>query len=418
MFKVIKLSFESFLFAVRSVFINKLRTILSLLGITIGIFAIISVFTIVDALESKIRDSVASLGSDVVYVMKWPWTEENNAEYQWWKYVNRPVPTIQEYYAIKDRFTRAGEVAFVITPRATVKYKERQIDDVTVNGVTEGFENLRDFEIAGGRYFTDFELTSGKNLTIIGDKIAADLFPGENPLDKTITIEGHKTRILGVLKKEGKNSFGDSNDEAVITPVNHMRNVLNIRSESMNPMICIQALPGVSVEELKDETRMLMRSVRRLKPGADDTFALNQMDMISGQLDAIFSTLNLAGWIIGIFSLLVGGFGIANIMFVSVKERTSIIGIQKALGARQYFILLQFIFEAVLLAVAGGIIGLLLVFGGTLVVNQITDFGISLTTGNIVMGISISSVIGLIAGFSPAWTAARLNPVEAINTSF
>jgi putative ABC transport system permease protein len=418
MLKVLKLSIESFLFALQSVFINKLRTILSLLGITIGIFSIISVFTIVDSLESKIRQSVASLGSDVLYVMKWPWTEENNAEYQWWKYVNRPVPNIQEYYALKERISRAKATAFVIATSGTIKYKEFSVENARVYGVSEDFDQLRNFDIAVGRYFTEFELQNGKNICVIGDKIASELFAGIDPLDRIITVEGHKTKVVGVLKREGQDAFGDSYDEAILGPVNHMRNIVNIRSESMNPMICVQAEDNVSIDELKDEVRMIMRSIRRLKPGADDTFALNQMDMLSGQLDQIFKTLNIAGWVIGIFSLLVGGFGIANIMFVSVKERTNIIGIQKALGAKRYFILLQFIFEAILLAIAGGITGLLLVFAGTLLVNANSDFGIALSLGNIMMGITISSLIGFIAGFSPAWTASRLNPVDAMNTTF
>ncbi|MFW5644358.1 MAG: ABC transporter permease [Bacteroidota bacterium] len=418
MFKVIRLSLESLQFALNAVVVNKLRTLLSLLGITIGIFAIISVFTIFDSLEMNIRQSISSLGNDVIYVQKWPWTEEPGKEYQWWQYVNRPVPSIQEYEKMKDRLTLAQEVAFMVSTNVTVKYQENSVDNATFIGASEGFEDIRDFDIQQGRYFSDFELLSGKNYSIIGHDIAKELFGNTNPINKEITIRGYKTRIIGVFEKEGQDNFGDSMDESVLGPVNHVRNLVNIRSESMNPMIWVKARDGVSNKELMAEITMVLRTLRRLKPNAENNFALNQTSMLDNQLDQFFSTMNIAGWFIGIFSLLVGGFGIANIMFVSVKERTNIIGIQKALGAKFYFILLQFVFESVILALAGGIIGLLFVFAGTLVVNALTTFEITLTMGNIVTGILISSLIGLISGISPAYSAARLDPVDAINTSF
>ena len=418
MLKAILLSIESLIFALNAVAVNRLRTLLSLLGITIGIFAIISVFTIVDSLEMNIRKSISSLGSDIVYIQKWPWTSEDGREYQWWQYVNRPLPTIQEYEEMKRRLTRAEELAFVVSTETSVKFKDNQIENVSFFGTSEGFENIRNFDIQKGRYFSAYELTSGTAVAIIGHEIANKLFGNLDPINQLMTIRGYKVKVIGVFEKEGKDNFGDSMDEAILVPVNHVRNVVNIRSESMNPMIWVRAKSQVSIDELMAEIRMVMRSMRRIKPNADDNFAMNRTSMLSNQLDQFFATLNIAGWFIGIFSLLVGGFGIANIMFVSVKERTNIIGIQKALGAKFYFVLLQFIFESVILAIAGGIIGLLLVFTGTLLVSNLTDFTISLTPGNIISGLTISSFIGLISGIAPAYSAARMNPVEAINTTF
>ncbi|MGC9341862.1 MAG: ABC transporter permease [Bacteroidales bacterium] len=418
MIKVLRLIFESLLFALNAVVVNRLRTLLSLLGITIGIFAIISVFTIFDSLEANIRESISSLGSDIIYVQKWPWTEEDGQDYQWWQYVNRPVPNIQEYEELRDRLTRAEEVAFVVSTNTNVKFRDNQIENINFFGTSEGFESIRDFEIQRGRYFTDFEMISGKNIAIIGHEIANQLFGNLDPVNQLISIRGHKIKVIGVFEKEGKDNFGDSMDETILVPINHVRNVVNIRRESMNPMIWVKAAENVSNEELIAELRMILRSIRRLKPTAEDNFALNQTSMLNNQLDQFFGTLDIAGWFIGIFSLLVGGFGIANIMFVSVKERTNMIGIQKALGAKFYFILLQFIFESVLLAIAGGTIGLLLVFSGTVIINQITEFTISLTLGNIVSGLTISSIIGIISGIAPAYSAAKLSPVNAINTTF
>jgi putative ABC transport system permease protein len=418
MLKVIRLAYESLNFAIRAVVVNRLRTLLSLLGITIGIFAIISVFTIFDSLEKNIRESISSLGSDVIYIQKWPWTEESGREYKWWQYLNRPVPTIPEYEELKRRSTTAEYFCFVISPQSAVQYEKKQIDDISIMGVSEGFEKIRSFDIEKGRYFSDFEMKSGRNYAILGSKVANELFGEINPLEKTITIRGIKVKVLGVMETEGQNNFGNTMDESLILNINFVRNLVNIRGESMGSTIWVKGKPEINNEALYDEMRMLMRSIRRLKPEEADNFALNRTSMLNNQLEAIFGTLNIAGWIIGVFSLLVGGFGIANIMFVSVKERTNLIGIQKALGAKRYFILLQFIFESIALAIAGGIIGLLLVFGGALIMVHALDFSVSLSLGNIILGISISSAIGLISGFAPAWQAARLNPVEAINTSF
>ena len=418
MLAILKLIKESFIFALQSVAVNKLRTVLSLLGITIGIFSIISVFTIVDSLEINVRESLNSLGSNIIYVEKWPWTEENGADYQWWKYMNRPVPNYQEYEMIRDRSSRAEDVCFLVSANVKAKFGNNTLDNTRLFGVSRDVEKVRAIELAQGRYFTNFEINNGRSLAVIGYSVAKNLFPNMNPLDKTVIVEGYKSKVIGVITREGKSGFNESMDEAMIIPVNAIRNVRDIRNENMNPSIWVRAKSNVSQDELKDELRMILRSYRRLKPNSEDNFALNQTSLISRQLDGFFKTLNIAGWFIGIFSLLVGGFGIANIMFVGVKERTHQIGIQKSLGAKRFFILNEFLFESVLLGASGGIIGLLLVWIGVIMINYSTDFVISLTLGNIFLGIFVSSFIGLVSGLAPAWTAARMDPVTAINTTF
>lgn len=397
---------------------NKLRTILSLLGITIGIFAIISVFTIVDSLETNIRTSLNSLGTNIVYVQKWPWTEENGAEYQWWKYVNRPVPTFEEYREIEYRSVLAEDVGFVVSTSKTLKYENNKIDNSRIIGVSNNIEKIRSIELEEGRYFTSFEINSGRNIAVIGHSIASNLFPNTDPIGKTLRVGGFKLKVIGIISKEGKATFSDSMDESIILPVTFIRNVIDIKSEDFNPELWVKARQNISNEELIDELRQILRSVRRLKPNAEDNFALNQTSMLSNSLDSFFKVLNMAGWFIGLFSLLVGGFGIANIMFVGVKERTTQIGIQKALGAKRFFILFEFLFEAVLLSVFGGAVGLFLVWSGTMIINMLSGFSIDLTIGNIILGLGISSIIGLISGLAPAWKAARMDPVTAINTSF
>lgn len=398
---------------------NRLRTALSLLGITIGIFAIIAVFTIVDSLEMNIRESVSSLGDNVVYVEKWPWAPEEGQEYTWWKWMNRPVPTIKETEHIKRKSRTAEETCFVSATNSLVKYKNNSVDNTTIIGASDGFQNIRSFEIEQGRYFTPFEVEGGRNIAVIGCDLADELFEGLDPIDKRIKVAGFNVDVVGVTKKEGKGTFDDNNlDELVILPVNFMKGFVDIRRERNNPQIWVKAKPNATVEELQDELRVLLRSYRRIKPQEDDSFALNQTSLINNQLDQVFKVINAAGFFIGIFSILVGGFGIANIMFVSVKERTHIIGIQKAIGAKNYFVLMEFLFESVLLSLAGGIVGLLIVAAGTLLINLSGDFKLYLTASNIILGISISSVIGLISGFAPARQAARMDPVIAINTTF
>jgi putative ABC transport system permease protein len=278
---------------------------------------------------------------------------------------------------------------------------------------------LRNFEMEKGRYFSPYESKNGRNAVILGNDIATQLFGTIDPLGREVVISGYKLTVIGVIKKEGAGGLGDSGmDKAVVVPVGFVRNILNIRDDRLNPNIMVKAAPGVSMMELEDDLRYIIRSFRRLKPTAPDNFSLNRASMISQGFEGVFAGINLGGWIIGGFSILVGGFGIANIMFVSVKERTHIIGIQKALGAKKNFILLQFLNESVLLSLTGGVLGLLLVFSGTLVVAEFTEFAIRLTAGNIVLGLIVSAVIGIVSGFAPAYAAARLNPVEAISTSF
>ncbi|HOK60769.1 MAG: ABC transporter permease, partial [Tenuifilum sp.] len=404
---------ESMQFAYQSVKANKLRTFLSLFGITIGIFAIISVFTMIDSLEKNVRDSLQALGKKVVYVQKWPWG--GNEEYPWWKYLNRPEPTLSDLEEIRRKSLLTDAACFNVAYNKQLKYNGNNIPDATIYGISTDFDKIRTFDLSEGRFFNQFEINSGRPYAIIGSDIAKDLFQGANPLDKTIKIGGQKVTVIGVFAKEGKSAIGENSlDNMVIIPLNLARTMVDLRNSG--PWIMVKAKDDTSVEDLIDELRGILRAHHRLKPLDEDDFALNQIDLLKDSLDSIFASINFAGGFIAFFSIIVGGFGIANIMFVSVKERTSQIGVQKALGAKRYFILIQFLYEAVLLAVAGGVIGLLLIFIGTLAVTHGLDFNVSLTLSNIIRGLLISAVIGIVSGFVPAWVASRLSPVEAINT--
>jgi putative ABC transport system permease protein len=401
--------------AFHAVKVNKMRTILTLLGITIGIFSIIAVFTTVDSMESSIRESISSLGDNVVYVQKWPWSFEN--DYKWWEYLKRPVPKISEYEEIVHKAQTVELAAFSVSTIRQVKYKKNSYENGVIWANTHQFNEIRSFEIEKGRYFSYYESQSGKNLAIIGTKIANELFDKEDPLDKYIKIEGRKIKVIGVIKKEGSGIFG-SFDEIVLLPMNYARNIFDVRSENLDPFIMVKAKPSIPLDQMKEELRNIMRNKRSIRPLQADNFALNQASIIVKGISQIFIVINIAGWLIGGFSIVVGGFGIANIMFVSVRERTNQIGIQKALGAKKIFILFEFMYEAVMLALSGGTIGLLLVYGGTALVSHMAGFNIDLTMGNILLGVFVSIIIGIVAGLAPALVASRLNPVEAINTTF
>ncbi len=397
--------------------VNKLRTLLSLLGITIGIFAIISVFTVIDSLERYIRNSLNALGNNLVYIEKWPWAPpEGETEYPWWKYINRPAVTPEETEELMRRSRLADNAVFTMGFNRMVRYGNRHIDDAEVLASTYPLDDLWNLKVSQGRYFTPSEMQSGAPLALIGSEIANRLFEGLRPVGKSLKVQGYQIRIIGVYEKTGQDMFNTSMDKRLHIPVVTSYNLIDVRNRDQGQSICVRAKAGTDQDEFRASTEALMRSVRRLKPLEENNFALNEVNFIATRFDAFFKVFNLAGWIIGSFSILVGGFGIANIMFVSVKERTKIIGIQKSLGAKRFFILLEFIFEAVILSLMGGIMGLLLVLGATLIFNFVADMTLRLTVTNILLGIFISGIIGFLAGLLPARSAARLDPVVAMNS--
>ncbi|WP_108868086.1 ABC transporter permease [Aquimarina aquimarini] len=406
---------ESFNFAVNALVNNKLRTFLSLLGVTIGIFSIIGVLAAVDSLKQEIKGSISSLDNSTIYVMRFSFGPTDIPQ---WKREQFPDVTFEEYQYIKRSMPNVKATSFILNVgEETIKYEDNSVSNVQVAPVTNDYYDIEELQVVNGRFYNEQESVAGAPVIVIGDQIANSLFGGVDPIGKKVRLYGRKLTVIGVLKKEGTGLFGDSKDTVVILPVNLVRRMYGDNNKSVFPAIIIKPESDIDTPEFVALLKQKIRAHRGLKPDEVDDFFVNQLQGFTDFIDNITSTMSTIGGFIGMFSLLVGGFGIANIMFVSVKERTNLIGIQKALGAKKRFILFQFLFEAIILAVFGGLIGLILVWLISISASQFTgDFQFILSGSNMFWGMFSSTIIGLIAGILPAISASRLDPVEAIRT--
>ncbi|MCB0705113.1 MAG: ABC transporter permease [Saprospiraceae bacterium] len=414
---LLKIIFESFAQAFQQLRANKLRSFLSLLGITIGIFCIIGVQSAVDSLENNIRGSIEKLGDDVLYIQKMPWNEDPGENF--WKYQRRPNPSYEDYELIRERVTSAGLADYhVFIGEKTLKFGSSSVEGAFVLAVTYDCADLFKLEFEKGRYLTPSEYHYGSNKVVIGHTVAEQLFGAIDPVGREVRLMGHKLEVVGVIKQSGRDILKVMNfDEVVLLGYSTASKISNIQNNNpFGSSVNVKAAEGVSIQELKDELTGALRAHRRLRPREENDFALNNVSLLANILDNIFGVINLAGLFIGIFALLVGMFSVANIMFVSVKERTSIIGIKKALGAKQYIILMEFLVESVILCIIGGLFGLLFVYLITIPLSAALPLDFYLSTGNIIYGIVWSVVVGVLSGFIPAYQAARMNPVDAMRS--
>ncbi|UTA67232.1 MULTISPECIES: ABC transporter permease [Emticicia] len=414
MIKFFFLVFESFRFAAQALRANLFRTMLSLMGVTVGIFSIIGVLTMVDSLEANIKSSLNSIGTNVIYVQKWPWLF-SNGDYPWWKYFMRPEPKYNEYKYLKENLEHAQAGAMMdFAGNVTCRRANNSIDALC-QGITYEFNEITEVPINNGRYFAPQEIESGKNVAVLGAEIAETLFPDTDPIGKTFKMKGQNIVVIGVQEKKGKQiaDFGGEPDQKVLIPFLAHKRIFS-SGELTGDIVFKGYDSDEGLYELEGEITGLLRTKRGLRPSQEDSFALNRPEAAAAMLGQLFGTIRVSGIAIGFFALLIGGFGIANIMFVTVKERTNIIGIQKSLGAKNYFILFQFLFESIFLCVVGGLFGLLLVY--LISFLPLGSLDIILSYRNIVLGLVVSSSIGILFGIIPAWQAARLDPVIAIRS--
>jgi putative ABC transport system permease protein len=405
---------ESFGFALNALRNNKLRTLLSLLGVTIGIFSIIAVLAAVDSLDRKIKKDLSSLDKNTIYLMRFSF---GPSEIPQWKREQFPNVKYDEYEFLKSSMNDVDQMAFqFFVNRESIKYQSATVSDINVVPVSHEFIEIEGLEFDEGRFYNESESNSGSAVIVLGNEIASGLFEGVNPIGKNIRLYGQRFTVIGVLKKQGAGIFGDSNDTSIFIPVNFLRRMYGDNNDALTPVILIKPEKGVDMDAFKAELTQKLRNYRGMKTDEINNFFINVLSGFTDLIDGIVGQMNVVGWIISGFSLLVGGFGIANIMFVSVKERTNLIGIQKSLGAKNRFILFQFLFEAVILSVIGGVVGLLLVWIISLILTKALDFEFVLSASNVLLGTSLAAIIGLISGILPAITASKLDPVEAIRT--
>jgi putative ABC transport system permease protein len=414
MFRFIEIVWSSFKMALSEFRSNKLRTFLSLFGITVGIFCIIGVLATVDSLKYNIKQSVSSLGANTIYIQKRPWG--SGGPNDWWKYNNRPSPKYEESVLLKKRVNYAENVGFITFGSNNIEYEDVQLTSVTWYAVSEGYVKIQPLDIQYGRYLSDAEFINGSNSIIMGYTNAENLFVNpQNAVGKAVEINGHKMNIVGVPKKYGNTNFGGWDfDNIVLMPYRTARNLTN---EALSEgFIMVQGKEGVPVTEVKLELDGAYRSVRKLSPTQLDNFALNEISSANSFLDSIFSGVNLGGWFIAGLSLLVGMFGVANIMFVTVRERTGQIGLKKAIGAKRGSIMTEFLLESAFLCILGGAMGLILVFILTKFISSFFGFPIFISLNILAIAITICVVTGVLAGIIPAFIAARMDPVVAIRS--
>ncbi|MCZ7555626.1 MAG: ABC transporter permease [Bacteroidia bacterium] len=385
---------------------NKMRSILTTLGIVIGVVVVTLMATVIEGLGMALDKSISSLGADVYYLSKWDWFGS-----EWWKSRNRKDVTFREAELLKDQLHIAEAVVPVVsTWQQTMKYRNRSVKG-NINGTEPAYELTSGVVPADGRFFNEYEAAAGRPVCVIGADVASNLFEREDPLGKTIKIGGFSYRIIGVLEKEGEflgTSFFSKDTQAFIPAENFLKMFGSNRSIDIH----VKMFPGVDKEDAKEEMIGVFRSIRGVKPGEEIDFGVNTQDFLKQIFDSVVSTIGVVGFLITSLSLLVGGVGIMNIMFVSVKERTREIGTRKALGAKRRSILFQFLVEAATLCLLGGLIGLALSFPLSLIIDEVLPSKMPVWV--VVLSLTISIGVGLISGIIPAWTAARMDPVDAL----
>lgn len=400
---------EGLLISFRAIRANKMRSILTTLGIVIGIFAVTTMSTAITGLRNAFIQSISSFGSDIFYVEKFDWFSNGD----WSLMRNRKDITMDQYEKLKNQL---GNTVEAVVPNlrsfgSTVKYKGKSGSTTMNIGTTAEYIKTTGAFPAYGRFMSDLEVKSASQVCIVGQDIVDNLFSGEDPINKVIKMDGMPLKIIGVLEKQGSGFMGGfSLDGQVILPINTFRKIFGSSRESLR--INIKVTDINKMPEVKMEIRDIMRSIRKVPYSKPDDFGINQQEALTQMYDSIVGVVAIAGLIITALSLFVGAIGIMNIMFVSVKERTREIGIRKAIGAKTWSILLQFLAEAAIICMMGGIIGILLAFPVSLIINQFIPT--SMPIHIVLISFLISGVVGLVSGFLPAYKASKMNPVEAL----
>lgn len=414
MFKQLGILWNSFKMALQELKGNKLRTFLSLFGITIGIFCIIGVLATVDSLEQKVQNDIKALGTNTIYIDKWSYG--GGPDYPWWKFVKRPSPKFEEIKIIKEKSQLYSNAAMLVERTVNVSYKDNLLNGVNMYGVSEEFDKIQTIDISYGRYLNDAEFTYGTSSVIIGTQVAEELFgKPEKALGSEISYGGRRLSVIGVIKKQGQSMGGGFDyDKCLMVSYRYFATIYN--PDINQPKILVQGKANIPSSALQEELVGIMRQIRKLSPTQEDDFTCNDIAVFSEQIKGFFGQVSAGGWAIAGLSLIVGAFGVANIMFVTVRERTSQIGLKKAIGAKKGTILTEFLIESAFLCIFGGLIGVFLVWLLALGLSSVLPFPIFISGNIISLALSICIILGVISGIVPAFIAARMDPVVAIRT--
>ena len=391
--------------AVSTLWARKLRALLTTLGIVIGIVSVTSMFTVINGIEGAFNRSMSIIGDDALFVQRTPWF----AFEEWWKLRNRPPVTDDLVPFLRARSKTAAAIVPLTGTSLTVSRGRDDAEGVGVTGTTAAYVDTGGADIAEGRSFSEAEADAGRAVVVLGSDVVAALFPGEDPVGKPVRIGGQRFEVVGVTVKRGSFLGLQSADNDATVPIRAYRRLF---AADRDIAVKIRVRDGITLDAAEEEIHGLVRIWRGLDPLEDDNFAVNRQD----QFRELVSTMRVATYGVGLFltalSLLVGGIGVMNVMFVSVKERTREIGVRKALGATRRAILLQFLIEAVLICCLGGVIGVSLAAGVAVAIDQV--FTAELSGGTVALAFLICGVVGVAFGLVPAWQAARARPIDAL----
>ncbi len=417
--KLFRVLGETLKLTLQQLWLNKLRTFLSLFGITVGIFSIIAILTAVDALKNNINQSINSMGDNVLFVNKWAWTFSGPSDYPWWKYFQRPNVSYENYKYVQAKSKLAEYVSFEIGPRQQpeISFRDKKTHKAQISAVADNYGKVLQLDIEKGRFLSGMDIGNGLNVCVIGKDIADKLYKNvPNPVGMELKMDGRQLTVIGVIAGKGQDLLGFNYDKSVIVPLDYYERNFSCDENMIDKTLEVRTRKGVSLEEMQNELIGIMRVSRKLRPKQEDNFSINQLSVIAKGFEGLFDSLGLIKWVIGAFSLIVGGFGIANIMFVSVTERKPVIGIKKALGAKRSDILLEFLLEAIFLCMMGALVGLALVYVMCIFATKASGMVFSLSLVNVLVAFFLAFVLGILSGIIPAYMAATLDPVEAIRS--
>lgn len=400
---------ESVLIAVSAVWSNKLRAVLTTLGIIIGIVSVTGMATVTNGIEQGFENDISSLGTDVVYIEKWPWV--GGPGFKWWEYINRPNITEKLAADLNERSRMVEAATAVVSTARSVKTQYESISSTRIIGVQANYGDVQAVDLAEGYFISPFDDQGARNVAIIGASVAEELFPFGNPIGKELKIAGNTFRVIAIMTRQGQGAEGSSSEDwAVQVPFNTFKKYFGTRWRDVS--VRAKVVDGMALDVAKDEIRGVARLSRGLTVQEADNFEINEQETLRASIEPIKNAIFGIGIGLTALALLVGGIGVMNIMFVTVRERTREIGVRKAVGARRISILMQFLVEAIVICMVGGLIGVGLAFPLSMLIGMVLPA--SLDLGTVALAFFICVAIGTIFGLAPAWSAAKAPPIEAL----